>query len=197
MRVLSRFSVSSGDVITVFTCKPFSSGVRRAWESFRASCIRQGFPEPSLHIVNCGNFYSLFGDVRSVVEKLEGDFILVLGSGLRILSHALELVLLYSHRRFDVWYEPESENIEPMSIPREFYELLFRDLSELEKKVLDEVLASPGLRVHDIAAKLGKKDKTIANIVTRLKAIGLIDRRSRGVLKPTGLAVALFKRSSQ
>ncbi len=109
IRALIQLRASRLDRLLVVSCKPLVGGVRRAFDGLKASCSRQDLPEPGLLEVDCSRFYESIAEVRKELGKHEGELILLLGAGLRILSHMLEVAVLVSGRPFKIYYEPESE----------------------------------------------------------------------------------------
>jgi len=45
LRAMLNLRVHGGDSVYVVTCGPLVGAVKRAYESLRAMCLRQGFPE--------------------------------------------------------------------------------------------------------------------------------------------------------
>lgn len=195
VRALIQLRASRLDRFLVVSCKPLTGGVRRAFDGLKASCSRQDLPEPVLLEVDCSRFYESVADVRRELAKHEGEPILLLGAGLRILSHMLEVAALVSGRPFKVYYEPESEGGERVLIDHHLYENLLNRgrLSNLEQRVLKLVLEKPGVTVVELARELGVKEKTVRNTLTKLKNKGLVAKkgRSEGV-EPTPVAIALY-----
>ena len=92
---MMRLRVGLSDVVYVVTCSPVIGAVKRALESLRALCLKQGFPEPQLVEVNCRDFYESVKRIREVVAKhTSREIYLCTGGGLRILTVIIETALL-------------------------------------------------------------------------------------------------------
>ncbi|WP_276813777.1 CRISPR-associated CARF protein Csa3 [Desulfurococcus amylolyticus] len=195
IRALIQLRASRLDRLLVVSCKPLVGGVRRAFDGLKASCSRQDLPEPGLLEVDCSRFYESIAEVRKELGKHEGELILLLGAGLRILSHMLEVAVLVSGRPFKIYYEPESEGGERVLIDHSLYENLLNrgKLSNLEQRVLKLVLEKPGVTVVELARELGVKEKTVRNTLTKLKSKGLVAKKGRNEgVEPTSIAIALY-----
>jgi CRISPR locus-related DNA-binding protein len=193
LRALNSMGARGGDVVYVLTCGPLVGAVKRAYESLRALCLRQGLPEPSLVELNCRDFYSAVKRVKEVVSAHAGsEVVFCSGGGLRILIHVVEVALLALRKPYTLHYEPEAEGVDPVTVPSAFMENAMRGLSAIEERVLREVIASPGVSVKELAVKLGLKEKSVRNVLTKLRKKGLVARRVRGRAEPTQIAIALY-----
>jgi CRISPR locus-related DNA-binding protein len=180
-------------VVYVLTCGPLVGAVKRAYESLRALCLRQGLPEPSLVELNCRDFYGAVKRVKEVISAhSDSEVVFCSGGGLRILIHVVEVALLALRRPYTLHYEPEAEGVDPVTVPSAFVENAMRGLSAIEERVLREVIASPGVSVKELSAKLGLKEKSVRNVLTKLRKRGLVARRVRGRAEPTQIAIALY-----
>ena len=199
LRLLQEYRVSRRDRIVVLTCKPLVGGVKRAYESLRALCTTQGFPDPDLVELECSSFYQSFRAVYSRLLDLDAEEdVLEVGAGLRILGYTAMLALLRLGRPFKVHYEPEAGSLNPQEIPWEFIEVVIRGLSPSEADILEIVLGSPGITIGEIASVTGRKEKSVRNIVSQLRKKGLIDKRGRSEnLYPTQRATALYPEKSR
>ena len=193
LRFLSRFAARRDDVLLVVTCSPVAGSVKRAWDGLVASCSRQGFPEPRLLELECSDFYGSLARLRAEISRLEGEYYLLLGSGLRILSHILDIAFFATRKEFSLHYEPEGESLTPIYIPSAFYSNIWSKLSDPEKKAVKKVVEKPGISVRELADEIGVKEKTARNLLTRLKKKGLVEKKGRkeGVY-PTPIAKALY-----
>jgi len=193
LRVLHEHRVSSGDVVYVLTCSPLAGGVRRAFEVFRATCAKQSFPEPVLEVLDCSDFYSSMRQVRGLIESVKGDIVVGAGSGMRIIGYIILLTLSFLGREAYIHYEPESSEGWKIIIPPSLFKLMARKPSGLELEVLKELIGRGEASAVDLARGLNRSEKTIRNILTRLRGMGLVEKGSgRGLVKPTGLALALY-----
>lgn len=191
IRVLVEFKGSVEDKVYAFTCQPLSPGSKRAFESLKAFTVSQRFPEPSLVLLNCSSFYESFRVVRGVVEPLEGLFIVEIGMGPRIISHVLVQALLYTGREFMIHYEPETGVDSPVRVDQGFLKVLREGLSSSELRLL-EAIPHGGVSIADLARGLGVSEKTVRNLVSLLRAKGLIakiGKSERVVLTEAGRAL--------
>ncbi|MCX8199825.1 MAG: CRISPR-associated CARF protein Csa3 [Sulfolobales archaeon] len=195
LRLLTDFRASISDKVIVFTCRPMHGGVRRAFESLRAFCIKQGFPEPESEVLECSDFYESVKHVRRVLEKLkDAEVIAEVGAGLRILGHVITTTLIFIGKEFTLHYEPEGGVGEPITIPKEFFSLVIKEPTDFEKKVLNEVIKDPGVTIKELSSKLNRSEKTIRNTVSKLRGRGLIEKKARSEkLEATKLAKALYE----
>jgi CRISPR locus-related DNA-binding protein len=194
LRSLTRLGARSGDLVLVVTCLPMVSAVKRAWESLRALSSKQGLPEPRLLELSCEDFYEAFRQLRRALSELPGgDVYFCAGGGLRILTLLAICAFAALRKPFAVYYEPEAEGARPLLIPREFFENTYRGLGRLEERVLKQVLSSPGVTTKELSQALRLKEKTVRNVLARLKKRGLVARRGRReAVEPTPLALALW-----
>lgn len=193
LRAMLNLRVRGGDFVYVVTCGPLVGAVKRAYESLRAMCLRQGFPEPSLIELNCRDFYGSVKSIRQLISGIhDADLYLCSGAGLRILTHIIEIALLASRRIFNLYYEPEAEGVEPILIPNTLYLNIYRFPRGSEEDILKLVISNPGLSVKDITQSIRVKEKTVRNILTRLKNMGLVKRIGRDRVQATELAIALY-----
>ncbi|MEM4004867.1 MAG: CRISPR-associated CARF protein Csa3 [Desulfurococcaceae archaeon] len=193
LRSLVKFKATSSDIVYVVTCSPVIGAVKRAFDSLVAMTSRHGFPQPLLVELDCSNFYSSTRRLREVLVKhLDDAVIFCAGGGLRILTLVVPIALVSLKKPFTLHYEPEG-SIGEFTVESKFFHNIFEDLNEAERKVLRIVTSNPGVSVGEIAKALSVKEKTVRNIVTRLKKRGLVVKKGRreGV-EPTEIAQALF-----
>jgi len=195
LRLLTDFRAGLNDEVIVFTCEPMHGGVRRAFESLRAFCIKQGFPEPESEVLECSDFYESFKHVRRVLEKFRDvEVVVEVGAGLRILGQIITATLLFLGKEFTLHYEPEGGVGEPVTVPKEFFSLIIKEPTDFEKKVLSEVIKDPGVTVKEVSSRLNRNEKTIRNTVSKLRGRGLIEKKARSErLEATKLAKALYE----
>jgi len=193
LRSMTRLRVQRGDVVYVITCSPLIGAVKRALESLKALCLKQGFPEPRILELECRDFYESVKRVKSIInEHFNDDLYFCSGAGLRILLHIIEIALIASRKPFTLHYEPEAEGVDPVTIPSTLYVNILRKPSEIEERVIKLVVESGEITVKEIALKLGVKEKTVRNILTRLKNLGLITKKGRGRVTATQIALLLY-----
>jgi len=178
LRSMMRLRVHRDDLVYVITCSPVAGAVKRAIESLRALCLKQGFPEPKVLELECRDFYESVRRVKSVIiEHSEADLYFCSGAGLRVLTHIVEVALMASRKPFTLHYEPEAEGVDPVTIPSTLYTNILRKPSEIEERLLKLVVESGEITVKELALKLGVKEKTVKNTLTRLKNLGLNEER--------------------
>ncbi|MEM4654730.1 MAG: CRISPR-associated CARF protein Csa3 [Thermosphaera sp.] len=191
IRVLVEFKSNVEDEAHAFTCQPLSPGSKRAFESLKAFSSSQRFPDPALVLVNCSSFYESFKVVRGIVEPRDALFIVEVGMGPRIISHAIIQALIYSNKGFMIHYEPETGVDSPITVDHRFLKILREGLSSSELRLL-EALSHGEASMPELAGVLGVSEKTVRNIVSRLRAKGLIakiGKRERVVLTEAGRAL--------
>jgi len=189
---MTHLRVHRDDVVYVVTCSPLVGAVKRALESLRALCLRQGFPEPRVLELECRDFYESVRRVKSVISEHKGvELYFCSGAGLRILLHIIEVALLASRKPFTLHYEPEAEGVDTVTIPSTLYVNILRKPSEIEERVLRLVVESGEITVKEIAIKLEIKEKTVKNTLTRLKNLGLITKKGKGRVAATQIAQVL------
>jgi len=192
LRSMTHLRVHRDDVVYVVTCSPLVGAVKRALESLRALCLRQGFPEPRVLELECRDFYESVRRVKSVISEHKGvELYFCSGAGLRILLHIIEVALLASRKPFTLHYEPEAEGVDTVTIPSTLYVNILRKPSEIEERVLRLVVESGEITVKEIAIKLEIKEKTVKNTLTRLKNLGLITKKGKGRVAATQIAQVL------
>ncbi|MEM1697636.1 MAG: MarR family transcriptional regulator [Thermofilaceae archaeon] len=150
-------------------------------------------PQPVLVELDCDDFYSSVRRLRELLGKHLGDSVVFcVGGGLRVLTLAVLIALVSLKKHFTLHYEPEG-GVNEFTVEPVFFLNLFEELDEAERRVLSVVVLNPGVSVGEIARTLGIKEKTVRNIVTKLKKRGLVVKRGRreGV-EPTVIAKALF-----
>jgi len=192
LKLLVDYRAEAGDRLFVITCG-LTGAVKAAFDSLKALCSRQGFPEPELIDLDCNNIY---GSLRLLSEKIGGidaeKFILEIGAGLRIAGYLALFTLVKHGKVFEIHYRSENTNI-TLTIPWRYLSVLFKGLSTSERQVLELVVNNPGLTIKDLALMLDRKEKSVRNIVSMLKSKGLIDKRGpREALYPTDVALALI-----
>ncbi len=193
LRAMMRLRVGQGDIVYVITCSPIIGAVKRAIESLKAMCLRQGLIEPNVVELNCRDFYDSIRVLRKIIEKHRDlETYVCSGAGLRILVHLVEIALLTSRKTFNLYYEPEAEGVEPIFIPSQLYLNIYRKPSGLEEEILKIIIENPDISVKEITQTLEVKEKTVRNILTRLKNMGLITRSGKGRFTATPLAIALY-----
>lgn len=195
LRLLTDFRAGINDRVIVFTCGPMHGGVKRAFESLKAFCVKQGFPEPEPEVLECSDFYESVRRVRRVLEGLRDvEVVVEIGAGLRILGHIMTIALIFLGREFTMHYEPEGGMGEPVTIPKEFFSLIIKEPTDFEKKVLHEVIKNPGVTIKELSSRFNRNEKTIRNTVSKLRGRGLIEKKARSEkLEATKLAKALYE----
>lgn len=193
LRSLVTLRAFRGDSLYVVTCSPVTGAVKRAFDSLIAMTTRQGLPQPNLIEVDCNNFYESMKKVKNTLKYTNTDHIFFCaGGGLRALSFIILLSLLSLKTPFTLHYEPES-GVESFTIKQEFFLNLFEKPSEIELKTLNIIITRRKIDIKELAKTMKLKEKTIRNIITRLKKRGLVIKKGRkeGV-EPTEIAIALF-----
>lgn len=193
LRSLVEFRAGTGDVVYVVTCTPVVGAVKKAFDVLVALAGKQGFPQPNLVELDCGDFYGSVKRLRELfAANLEKEVVFCAGGGLRFLTLAILIALFALKKPFVIHYEPEG-NVKGFTVKQEFSVNLYQELNEAEKRILKQVMSKPGVSVREIAQALKLREKTVRNVITRLKKRGLVVKRGRreGV-EPTEIALALY-----
>lgn len=193
MRSLISHGASRRDVLLVLSCSPITGGVRVAIDNLTGLTRRQGLPEPNIVELNCSNFYSSLRSLRKILENyLSHEAVLIAGGGLRVLTILSVIALVYHRKSFTIHYEPEAD-IEGFTIKPELMANVFSRLGETELKAILEIIKTPGIDIKELANRLGLKEKSVRNLVTRLKKKGLVLKKGkREGVYPTDIALALY-----
>jgi len=192
LKLLADYRAGPGDKLFIITCG-LAGAVKVAFDSLKALCAKQGFPEPELIDLDCSDVY---GSLRVLSERIGSvgaeEFILEIGAGMRIAGYLALFTLVKHGKVFEIHYRSENTNL-TVTIPWSFLSALFKGLSASEKQVLELVAKNPGVTVKDLALMLDKKEKSVRNVVSMLKSKGLVEKRGpREALYPTDMALALI-----
>ncbi len=193
MRILVSNHAGIDDKIIILTCRPAVVGVKAAFEQLKSQCIVNKIAEPLLLELPCGDPYE---SIIMIKEKLRGEtindaeVIVGVGGGLRILSHLATIALTILDKPYTIHYVPEAGAFKEYRIPEQYIETIMHKLTKIEQEILKIIVENPGITIKEIASTTGKKEKTIANIATRLKHKHLITRQKRK-LYPTPQAKTL------
>lgn len=187
LRRLTRTNATKEDYILVITCQPVGAGTRIAYESLRARTIDLGYGEPFLLPLECNEPATAMKTLwEAIEEKTCSEIIIDISGGMRILSAITILTLLLKNKAFTIYYQPESGTFEETHIPREITQLIINPLTKIEKQTLEIIKNKNQTTINEIAKTMNKKEKTIANIITRLKNRKLIIKRTRKqTIQPT------------
>ncbi len=192
LKLLTEYRAGPSDRLFIVTCG-LVGGVKSAYESLKAMCIRQGFPEPELIELDCNDVY---GSLKILSEKLGSvdadEYVLEIGAGMRIAGYMALFALIKHGRRFEIHYRSEGTGL-TLTIPWEYLDLLLHGLRDSEHRVLKLIVENPGITVKELALMLERKEKSIRNIVSQLKGKGLVEKKGpHEKLYPTKMAEALI-----
>lgn len=193
LRSLVANRVSRNDTVYAVTCGPLSGAVKRAFDSLVALSGKQGFPLPNLVELNCSDFYQSIRLMKNLVKKHEAEeIVLCIGGGLRALTIITLLALTAIEKPFLLHYEPESGDKE-FTVKPEFFYNIFKKPSRVERKALETIISTPGISVKELSEALNIKEKTVRNIISKLKKRKLVIKKGRREgIEPTEIAIALF-----
>lgn len=192
LKLLTEYRVSSGDRLFIVTCG-LVGGVRSAFESLRAMCFRQGFPEPELIDLDCSNFYQSLNILHKKFSGIDAElFVLEIGAGMRIAGYLVFFTLVKLGKRFEIHYRSENTGLS-LVIPWKYLDLLLHGLRDSERRVLELIVREPGINVKELALELGRKEKSIRNIISQLRNKGLIEKKGpREKIYPTELGKVII-----
>jgi len=184
IRLLTSSGAASDDRVVILTAKPVVPAVRRAYEGLRAFAMRVGIGDPE--IVEVPPELAL--GVESILNVFEcaNELVLGLSGGMRYLIVFTLVALVLSGKTATIHIYPEGGDVPEVTIPKDVVASLRRLPTEAELRILKEVTASPGITDEEVAEKIGRKVKTVKNVVSELVKAGLVVRRGRrGGLYPT------------
>ena len=162
----------------------------------RSYTLRVGLGEPELVEVSP----TLAEGIESILKVFNEDaeYVLGLSGGMRYLIVFTLVALVLSGRSATIWIYPESGEAPEVTIPKDVVRSLRKLPTEAELRVLKEVAASPGITDEEVAGRIGRKVKTVKNVVSELAKSGLVVRRGRrGGLYPTEWGVLIAKYAAQ
>ncbi len=181
LRRLAKCGASGDDRVFVITCKPYSLGTRSAFENLKARMLDLGYGTPLLIGLECSSPWDSILELENILSDRDGveEVIVDLSGGMRILSIYILFTLYLLRINFNLYVQPESGLFEEVLIPNRIINLLFNPLTDVEKKVLEIITNNPGITIKELSITLGKKEKTIANIVSRLRNRGLVMKKTK------------------
>jgi len=192
LKLLTDYRAGVGDKLFVITCG-VAGAVASAYESLKAFCLKQAFPEPILINLDCSDIY---GSLRVLLDKLSlsdvEKYVLEIGGGMRIAGYLALFTLIKLGKVFEIHYRSESSGL-TLTIPWECIDTILHGLPDSFREVLRIVVENPGLTAKDIALTLEKKEKSVRNIISQLRKKGLIEKHSpRGAIYPTELGKTIL-----
>lgn len=168
------------DKIVVLTCKPAAPGVKAAYSNLSSQCIINRMAQPILLELSCEEPYDSIKSIEEIVSSEEYDeIILEVGAGMRIITHYAVIALTILKKPYTIHYIPEPGTFKEVTIPAKYIEVVQTKLTPIEKQVLQTIIENPGTTIQEIAKQLNRKEKTIANIITRLKNKQLVKTQKR------------------
>lgn len=193
LRSLVSHGGSKSDILLVLSCTPIIGGVRTAIDNLTGLARRQGLPEPIVVELECNDFYGSLKRLREILGRyLSYETVFIAGGGLRALTILIILALISYEKPFTIHYEPEAD-MEGFVVKPELMTNIYRGLGGTEYKALIEIIKTPGVDIKELAHRIGLKEKSTRNIVTRLKKRGLIIKKGkREGIYPTDIAIALY-----
>jgi len=127
----------------------------------------------------------------------DAEYVLGLSGGMRYLIVSTLVALILSGRSATIIY-PEGGEVPEVTIPKVVVGTLRKLPTEAELRVLKEVAASPGITDEEVAERIGRRVKTVKNVVSELAKSGLVVRRGRrSGLYPTEWGALIAKYAAQ
>jgi len=170
---------SREDTIVLFTCKPAVGAVIRAYEGLKLRTSSLGLSTPKLVEISCENPAEAISEARKIIKELPEPIIADLSGGMRLAVIIVYTALLMENKAFELKMQSESEPPIQMEIPYPILKLLKTPLSKEKKQIILEIMKTPGITVKELAEKLGKKEKTIANHIAELKKHQLVVQKGK------------------
>jgi len=167
------------DTIVLFTCKPAVGAVIRAYEGLKLRTSSLGLSTPKLVEISCENPAEAISEARKIIRELPEPIISDLSGGMRLAVIIVYTALLMENKAFELKMQSESEPPIQMEIPYPILKLLKTPLSKEKKQIILEIMKTPGITVKELAEKLGKKEKTIANHIAELKKHQLVVQKGK------------------
>lgn len=172
------------DVVVLFTVSPVSAGVRRAYEGVRGYVLRIGLSEPKLVEVPFNPPDGIF-TIVGVLKDVPRPLIVDVSGGMRFLGLLVVVSLLFMGEDVDIYVQPEGGDVAEVHIPRELFEFMRRPLSSGEVELIKTISEYPGITLDELAEMLGKSEKTVRNLMTRLRKLLVIQKGRYAGLYPT------------
>ena len=193
IRLLTSSGASFDDRVVVLTGSPLVTATKKAIEGLRAFTLRMGIGEPVVIEVPPS-----FNEGISTILRVFSDnaeYVLGLSGGMGYLIVFTLIALVLSGRNAKIYIYPEGGDVPEILIDKYVLTTLRKLPTEAELRVLNEIVKAPGITDEEIAVIIGKKVKTVRNIVSELNKSGLIIKRGRrGGIYPTewGKVIALI-----
>ncbi len=193
IRLLTSSGASFDDRVVVLTGSPLVTATKKAIEGLRAFTLRMGIGEPVVIEVPPS-----FNEGISTILRVFSDnaeYVLGLSGGMGYLIVFTLIALVLSGRNAKIYIYPEGGDVPEILIDKYVLTTLRKLPTEAELRVLNEIVKAPGITDEEIAVIIGRKVKTVRNIVSELNKSGLIIKRGRrGGIYPTewGKVIALI-----
>ncbi|MEM1983574.1 MAG: CRISPR-associated CARF protein Csa3 [Sulfolobales archaeon] len=172
------------DVVVLFTVSPVLPAVRRAFEGVRGYALRTGLSEPKLVDVSINPPDGVF-TIMEVLKDVPRPLIVDVSGGMRFLGLFLVVSLLFMGEDVDIYLQPEGGEVSEIHIPRDLFEFMRRPLNISEVEIVRTVSEYPGITVEELAKNLGKSEKTVRNLMTRLRKLLITQKGRYAGLYPT------------
>jgi len=193
IRLLTSSSASFDDKVVILTGSPLITATKKAIEGLKTFTTRIGIGEPLVVEVPP----SVNEGISTILKvfSYDAEYVLGLSGGTGYLIVFTLIALVLSGRNAKIYIHPEGSNVPEILIDKYVLTTLRRLPTEAELRVLNEIVKTPGITDEEIAIIIGRKVKTVRNIVTELNKSGLIIKRGRrGGIYPTewGKVIALI-----
>jgi len=193
IRLLTSSGASIDDKVVILTESPLITATKKAIEGLKAFTTKAGIGEPLVVKVPP----SVNEGISTILKvfSYDAEYVLGLLGGTEYLIVFTLIALVLSGRNAKIYVYPEGSNTPEILIDKYVLTTLRRLPTEAELKVLNEIVKAPGITDEEIATIIGRKVKSVRNIVTELNRLGLIIKRGRrGGIYPTewGKVIALI-----
>ena len=184
IRLLTTSGAGPDDIVVVLTASPIIAGTRRAIEGLRAFTLRIGVN--NINVIEVPPTIDGIIKVVKVFCNAKVEYILGLSGGMRYLVVYTLLALMLTGRTARIHIYPEGGEGPEIVLDRYVLNSIINPPTESEIRILNIVYDNPGIVDEDIAEVIGRKPKTVKNIVAELSKKGLVARRGRkGGIYPT------------
>ena len=172
------------DHIVVFTVRPVATAVKRAFDGLKGFTSRAGLRDPELIELPLNTPDAIYTIINTLRDRPR-PFIVDLSGGMRVLAVYVMTALLLMKEDADIYLQPETGTITETVIPKELFEFMRSPLTPTEIEVLKEISNNPGITISELAKATSKSEKTIRNMLARLRKLLVVQKGRRAGLYPT------------
>lgn len=172
------------DWIIAYTVKPAVTAVKRAFDGLKGFTSRTMLREPLLIELPLDTPNAIYLIIKSLSDKPR-PFIVDLSGGMRVLTLYVMTALLLMKEDADIYVQPESGGLTETIIPKELFEFMRKPVTGIELEIIGEVSKNPGVTIEELARITKKSEKTIRNILSRLRKLLITQKGRKAGLYPT------------